>query len=53
VRSGGALLTECVTNPCGEAAVEASCACDLCAGQPCAIEELTVTCNTCSSGQCP
>ncbi len=54
VRSGGALLVDCATNPCGENAIEVACACGFCGGpENCTVSDRTATCNTCPSGLCP
>ncbi|NOY91787.1 MAG: hypothetical protein GXP55_11375 [Deltaproteobacteria bacterium] len=50
---GGAFLTECRANPCGDMPIEKSCACTDCSPENCTISGRTVTCNTCPSGLCP
>jgi len=52
-RQGGALLVDCVENPCGEDPIASSCACAACDGSPCTVSGRGVICNTCSSGLCP
>jgi hypothetical protein len=46
-RVGGAFIVDCEANPCGERAIEASCACSVCGGSPCEVNGTTVRCNTC------
>lgn len=52
-RAGGALLTECVANPCHDSPIIADCACDACGDLPCTLDGRGVICNTCPSGLCP
>ena len=54
-RIGGAFLVDCQENPCGDAAIEESCACAACGGSECTgVTGRTVSCNTCPSGMlCP
>ena len=53
--AGGALLVECRANPCGDGAIESSCACeDLGCPGGCSVSGRMVYCNTCPPGPpCP
>ena len=54
--SGGGVsfLVDCGDNPCGDMAIEESCACELCGeGSICEVTGREVSCNSCPSGLCP
>lgn len=53
VLEGGALITDCVDDPCDGAPL-ASCACSLCPDPAgCTIEGFTVRCDNCFGDVCP
>jgi hypothetical protein len=56
VRAGGALLVECIANPCGTGAISCNCV-QSCTGVCTVIGTaqtgVTINCNTCPQGGCP
>jgi hypothetical protein len=52
-KAGGALLYECADDPCPGEPLTCGCGSDVCPGSCQGFSDLTLHCNTCTSGQCP
>jgi hypothetical protein len=52
-KAGGALLIECVDDPCAGQPLTCACGADVCPGACQGFSDTTLHCNTCTSGVCP